>query len=839
MTTLLQDLRLGLRLFQRQPGFALVAVLVLGLGIAANTTIFSLVNALVLKPRLGAGDELVAIYSKNRTEPDSFRAFSYDNFADLRSRREIFASLAAHQPALVGIAEGDSTRRAFIDITSADLFDTFELPLLMGRAFTREEERPRADIPVAIISHLAWERMGKPQDAIGRTLKINQRDFTIIGIAPEGFTGTIAMVTPELWVPTGVYESLINDFANNRATSNLANRRHHALILFGRLREGVTLDTAAPLLSAASHWMESAYPEENKDQELVAGPLSRFSVSTSPIDDSAVSILAVSLLAMSGIVLLVASLNLANMQLARAGARRKEFAIRLAIGGSRFRLVRQLVTEGLVLAVAGGAVAIFASWAAMGALLTGMSGLLPVLVSIDPAPDWRIFVATLAFAVAGTMMSSLGPALASARTSVLPELKEHAGELKVSRARFATRNLLVMGQLALSLTLLTTAGAFIRAAVVAADVDPGFSFDRGILSNLDSSLANYDRARATMLYGQVLDRLRQVPGITNVGLATQMPFGDIQESGRVQKAGPVITPSDPNYATMTASAVTMGISPDYFQALGLSLVRGRGFTDAEWQTPGRAPVGLIDQALATQLFGLEDPIGRLVQTRPGDDGSVEVIEVVGLAPAIRHQMENDEAGPHLYRPYAQNFKFGVYLHAQTTNPEGEAAMLPALRALLRDIDPNLPVVTLETGPMFRERNAMLWVIRTGATLFGMFGGVALFMAALGIYGVKAYLVARRTREFGIRLALGASSRDVVSLVMRDGLALTAAGLILGLGLSALVVRAIGGFVFGGGGFDLPIVSAAFVALFLSATAATWIPARRATRIAPSLALRSE
>mgnify|MGYP000016121754 CR=1 FL=1 len=839
MTTLLQDFRLGLRLFQRQPGFALVAVLVLGLGIAANTTIFSLVNALVLKPRLGAGEELVAVHSKNRTEPDSFRAFSYDNFSDLRSRKEIFASLTAHQPALVGISEGDSTRRAFIDITSADLFDTFDLPLLMGRTFTREEERPRADIQVTIISHLAWERMGKPADAIGRTLKVNQRDFTIVGIAPEGFGGTIAMVAPELWVPTGVYESLINDFANNRATSSLADRRHHTLILFGRLRDGVTLDTAAPLLSAAGAWMESAYPDENKDQELVAGELSRFSVSTSPNDDSAISILAVSLLAMSGIVLLVASLNLANMQLARAGARRKEFAIRLAIGGSRFRLVRLLLTEGLVLAFAGGAVAIFASWAAMRALLSGMNGLLPVLVSIDPSPDWRIFVATLAFAVAATLLSSLGPALASARTSVLPELKEHAGELKVSRRRFATRNLLVMGQLALSLTLLTTAGAFIRAALVAADVDPGFSFDRGILVNLDSSLANYDRARATTLYGQVLDRLRQVPGITSVGFGTQMPFGDIQEAGRVQKAGPVISPADPNYATMTASAVTMGISPDYFQAIGLSLVGGRAFTDAEWQTPGRAPVGIIDQALATQLFGLEDPIGRLVQTRPRDDGSVEVIEVVGLAPAIRHQMEDDEAGPHLYRPYTQHFRFGVYLHARTTNADGEAAMLPALRALLRDIDPNLPVVTLETGPMFRERNAMLWIIRTGATLFGVFGAVALFMAALGIYGVKAYLVSRRTREFGIRLALGATSRDVVSLVMRDGLSLTAAGLVLGLGLSALVVRAIGGFVYGGGGFDLPIVGVAFVALGLSAIAATWLPARRATRIAPSLALRSE
>ncbi|MCR4374094.1 MAG: ADOP family duplicated permease, partial [Acidobacteria bacterium] len=797
MTDLLKDLRLGVRLFYRQPGFALVAVLVLGLGIAANTTIFSLVNMLVLKPRLGAGEELVSVYSKNRTEPDSFRAFSYDNFSDLRSRTEIFASLTAHNPALVGISEGDATRRAFIDITTGGLFETFDIPLVMGRSFTREEERPGADIPVAVISHIAWTRMGLPADAIGRTIKINQRDFTIIGVAPVGFGGTIAMVTPELWVPTGVYETVVNDFADNRLAGNLADRRHHSLILFGRLRDGVTLETAAPLLSAAGAWMESAYPVENKDQDLVAGPLSRFSVSTSPDDDSVIGVLALSLLGMSGIVLLVASLNLANMQLARAGARRKEFAIRLAIGGSRSRLVRLLLTEGLVLAFAGGAMALFVSWVAMRALLSGMSGLLPILMNVDPTPDWRIFIATLAFAVAGTLVSSLGPALASSRTAVLPELKEHAGEMKVTRRRFATRNLLVMGQLALSLTLLTTAGAFVRAAIVAADVDPGFSFDRGILANLDTSLANYDRTRATALYGQVLDRLRQVPGITQVGFATQMPFGDIQESRRVQKAGPVISPADPNHATGTAAAVTMGISPDYFPALGLSLQRGRMFTDAEWLTPGRTPVGIIDQALADHLFGKEDPIGRLVQTSPNDDGSVEVIEIVGLAPAIRHQMDDDAPGPHLYRPFAQHFRSGVYVHVRTADGSGEAAMLPAIRALLRSIDPQLPVVALETGPMFRERNAMLWIVRTGATLFGVFGAVALFMAALGIYGVKAYLVSRRTREIGIRLALGATSRDVVSLVMRDGLSLTAAGLIVGLGLSALVVRAIGGFVFGG------------------------------------------
>jgi putative ABC transport system permease protein len=239
------------------------------------------------------------------------------------------------------------------------------------------------------------------------------------------------------------------------------------------------------------------------------------------------------------------------------------------------------------------------------------------------------------------------------------------------------------------------------------------------------------------------------------------------------------------------------------------------------------------------LFGQEDPIGHLVQTNTADDGSPEVIEVIGIAPPIRHEMDDDEPGPHLYRPFAQNFRSSVFFHLRTATGDGEAGMLPALRALLRSVDPQLPVVTLETGPMFREQNARLWIVRTGATLFGVFGAVALFMAALGIYGVKAYLVSRRTREIGIRLALGATSRDVLSLVMRDGLVLTAAGLVLGLGLSAVAVRGIGGFLFGGGGFDLPIVGAAFVTLAAAAMAATLVPARRATRISPTTALRAE
>jgi hypothetical protein len=330
-----------------------------------------------------------------------------------------------------------------------------------------------------------------------------------------------------------------------------------------------------------------------------------------------------------------------------------------------------------------------------------------------------------------------------------------------------------------------------------------------------------------------------MPGITHAAFATQIPFGEISEARRFQKAGPIIPASDPNHETQTVVATNMGVSPDYFASLGLALVRGRDFTDGEWRASGKTPVAIIDQSMATRLFGQDDPVGRQVQTSPNDDGSVETIEVIGVAPPIRHDMFDKNPGPHIYRPYAQTYRSGIYLHAQTVSGTDESALLPALRRVLQSIDAQLPVLTLETAPMYRERNPVLWLVRTGARLFGVFGAVALFMAALGIYGVKAYLVSRRTREIGIRMALGATARDVVALVMRDGMWLATAGLIAGLGLSVLTVRAISSLLFDGGAFDAPIVTAAFLTLAFSALVASWIPARRATRIAPTTALRAE
>ena len=840
MRTFVQDLRYGVRLLLRQPGFSLIAVLVLGLGIGANTTIFSLVNVLALKPRVGDADRLVSLFSRDRVEPDTYRAFSFPNFADLRARTDVFAALTAHVPVMIGITESDATRRAFIDIVTADYFTTFNAPLAAGRSFSADEERPGADIPVTVISYPLWQHLGGGAAVVGSQLRVNQRDFTVIGVAAPGFGGTTAMIVPELFLPTGVYDTISNDFMRDGLPAQLASRTHDNLFVVGRLRDGLSAASATAALDVVSRAMEQAYPVENKNQALEVTPVSRLSISTRPEPDGVLSILATVLLAMSGVVLLIASLNLANMLLARGSSRRKEFAVRLAIGGSRLRLVRQLLTESLVLSLIGGVIALALSTAALRLLISQMEGRLPIQIAINPAPDWRVFAATLVFAALATMLFGLGPGLSLARTNALPQLKEAAGEMPVRRSRFAVRNLLVMGQLALSLALLTAGGLFVRGAAKGAALDPGFSLDRGVLAQIDGSLAGYNKTQSIDVYARTIERLRRVPGVATVAAASLMPFGELQESRGVQLPGPRVKPSDENAKAKLIDAATTSITADYFSSLGLAIVRGRDFTAAEVASGGR-PVAIIDDTLARQLFAGTDPIGRQLQLNNREDSvPPDVVEIIGIAPPILQQMTDKQPGPSIYRPLAQDFRSGLTLHLRTTAGAAAAdtAMLPAVRQALREVDARLPVVTLETRPMFRDRNAMLWILRVAATIFMAFGAGALFMAALGIYGVKAYLVSRRTREIGIRMALGATARDVVRLVVSDGLALTIAGLLAGLGLSALMTTAVGSLLFQGAGFDLPVVAAAFVTLLVASIVAAWLPAQRATRIAPSTALRT-
>jgi len=555
---------------------------------------------------------------------------------------------------------------------------------------------------------------------------------------------------------------------------------------------------------------------------------------------------------MSLVVLFIASFNLANMLLARNGARAKEFAIRLAIGGSRGRVIRQLITEGFVLSLFGGIGGLLLASSATRLMTSAMAPLIPIPIAFDVTPDYRIIGATFLFCMLSTIVFSLGPALRLARTNVVPELKEQAGELG-KRSRFAMRDVLVMAQLALSLVMLTVAGLFVRGALEAASVDPGFSFTRGVLINMDASLAGRNHDQTRLIYQRVSDKLRSVPGVKAASFGSIMPFGEITETRSVQKPGATVEGAKAGNTSMqlgggnTATektnlveSIATAIGTNYFDALGLGIKNGRDFTDAEVFAATPTHVAIIDDVLATKLFGTENPIGQQIQYKGRQEQDPPIVlDVVGVAPGLKHQLTDKTAVAHIYTPLSQDFRADVYFHLTTAaaTPEAERAMLPVLRQALREVDSTLPVLRVETRAQYADRNFMLAVVRLGAAIFGVFGLVALVLASIGVYGVKAYVVSRRTREIGIRMALGATPGSVVSLVIKESAVLSAAGLTVGLGLSVLAGMGMRSLLFQSSPFDPLATVGALVMLTGAAIAASWIPARRATKVAPVTALR--
>ncbi len=850
MESVWQDCRYAARMLIKNPGFTGIAVLVLAVGIGANTATFTLMNALLLKPIVAeAPHELVALYSKNLKLPDSFRPISYPNFQDIRELNTTFSDVMAHNLTTVGLREGEVTSRVFAEVASHDYFDTFGVAPFRGRFFNPAEEVPDSGAPVVVVSYEYWRQRGEEPDLVGKSINVGGQDLTVIGITPRYFTGRIAILSASVYLPLGL-ERLVSGFDGSDGRS-LADRSNHKLFLVGRLLPGVSMDDADAQLAALASRMEESFPEINENQTIIVGPLSRLGISTEPSDGDGLGLVAALMLGMTGIVLLIACINLANMLLARGAARRREFAVRAAIGGGRLRILRQLLTEGLMLSLLGGAAGlVVATWAnsllaaSLGEVLSNLGFAMDVVLRTEP--DLRVLLATAGFCMFGTLAFGLGPAWQQSRPDVMAAIKEQAGDSGGHHrgGPFGRRNLLVVSQVALSLVMLISAGLFVRASLKAASVDPGFRLDNGILVEVDPSLAGYDEAQSKDVYRRLHERLQSIPGVQAMSVAATVPFGAVSSSERVRRADDMpVAKGDGSEEVETFRPRSNTVGADYFEALSLPILRGRSFTADETASDAGPRVAIIDELLAELLWPGQDPIGRFVGLGrlPDPEGGDE-IEVVGLVPSISEDIFPAARRPHIYQPFGQNFQTAMNIHVRAdsiTDADARAAMLQAVRREIRAVDTQLPVISMRIMEDHIAESASLWLVRLGATVFGVFGGLALFLAIIGVYGVKAYAVAQRTREIGIRKALGATTGDTLLLILRESMLVSAAGLGVGLVLGLGVATLLSSILYGVSPYDPVAFLGSTVVLALAAFVATYVPARRAASITPVTALRTE
>jgi predicted permease len=861
---MIRDLKFAFRQLLKAPGFTIAAVIVLALGIGVNTAVFSLVNTLFFAPPAYAKpDEMVQLFSQDKKDPKKFRGFSYPTYRDIREQNTVFTDALSFNLALVGLGQKGDTRRAFAAIVSSNYFSVLGVPLARGRAFLPEEETPGRDTPVAIVSYSYWQKHDLDPSVLASQLLINGRPFTIVGITPKGFGGTMQILSPEVWLPMSVYDQVANDFGLENKTT-IDDRKGTQLRIIGRLKPGMTAAAAKPALEGLAANLEKAYPVEQKAQTFMVRSVPRNTVSNNPASDSGLKAIAPLLLGMAVVVLLVACLNLANMLLARATARRKEIAIRLALGGSRWRIVRQLLTEGFVLAMLGGVAGLILGLWSSDLLVGSMRKLMPLDIVWLTGPNPAILAATFGFCLLGTLMFALGPALKISRSAVMTDLREHPGEDVVHRRwKFLPRNPLVVVQIAFSLALLTAAALFIHGANRAASVDTGLKPGASYVLEVDASLAGYEPKRAQELYRNLNERLAALPGVEHASISSIVPFGMFELSRKVQRAGLRLGP-DAKPATaaegLAFEVAWNSVGADYFSTVGLPVVRGRAFSEAEATQPG-PKVAIIDQVLAKKLWPEGDALGKRIQyageNAPSAEGGgahvgrsadlneeekqEETIEIVGIVPATRHALFEKEPAGGIYLPFARGFQRDVsfFVRFRSLAPGNEAITADLLRRTVHDVDSSIPIISLRTFAQHLDSNLDLWLVRAGAALFSIFGGLALGLAVVGLYGVKAYSVARRTREIGIRMALGAQRGAVLRMIMQEGSIMLLCGIALGLLLAAATGKILSGILYEVGALDPVAFIAAPILLAIAALVATWLPARRAARLNPVEALRYE
>jgi predicted permease len=813
MDELLKDLRYAVRTQLKRPVFTLLAVVSLGLGIGANTTIFSIANALLLQPLpVEEPSRLVSVYTTDKKNP-GFNPLSHLNWKDYWREADAFSGILGYDWTPMSVSTGGEGRLVFGQLVSGNYFDVLGVRPLAGRTFLPEEDEVPGRSPVVVLSHGFWvKEYGGDRGAVGRTLTVNSLPFTIVGVAPEGFSGTDVGVRPELWVPMAMNRQV-------RSTLNWYEERRGLFVsTIGRLRPGATLAQAQAQTNTIALRLEQEYPNDNQGRGMSLIPLAQATINP----DARGGFVGATALLMTivGLVLLIACANVSNLLLARALSRRREIAIRLAIGASRGRLIRQLLTESVLLA-AGGALLglVIAHWARQ-ALLAFLPSLpFPITIALRLDLDLRVLAFTVVLAAVTGVLFGLVPALQASRPELLVSLKDREAPTPADR-RFGVRNLLVAGQVALSFVAVMGAGLFLRSLGEAQKTDPGFETKDLLTMSFDLGLQGYDQAKGEAFLRQLLERVETLPGVAAATVAQGAPLQGTLTRSVFLEGG------DPNDRSMAQVNV---VGPRYFETLGVPVVKGRGF--GEDDRASSTKVVVVNETMARKFWPGADAVGKRFRFF-GDDS---LSEVVGIARDVKYNALGEDPQPYIYEPITQRYMSGVTLIVRTSAAPGP--LLTTVEREVRELDKDLPLVGIST--VSQILHGALWAPRMGASLLAIFGGLALVLAAVGIYGVASYSVSQRRREIGIRMALGADRRDVLAMVLRQGMAVTASGLAIGLVLALAAARLVSNLLFGVSPTDWVAFGAACLVLGLVALVANLFPARRATAVDPTVALRYE
>jgi predicted permease len=815
MDILLADLRYAVRRLLQRPAFTAIALLTMALGIGANSAIFSIVNAVLLRPLpVESPDRLVEIYSQEGDEEPITQA--YPDYLDIRAREDLFSGVTAYTADFFSLGVGTQSEVTFGESVAGNYFQVLGVSPVLGRAFIPgEDDVPGAPRVVVIGDGLWRRRFASDPGVLGQTLRVRGQPFEIVGVMPPRFKGLLMGFVAELWVPltTNVSFAAGDDMLDDRGS--------RWLLVKGRLRPGVTAEQAQAGLDVLAGQLAESYPESNADRRFPVIPTN--DVRLLPMIDRALVPVAALLMTVVGLLLLVVCTNLANLLLARALARRKEIAIRLAIGAGRWRLIRQLLTESVLLGLVGGALGLLVAWWTAKLLVSFQP---PVLfkLSLDLGIDGRVLAFTFLISLIAGVLFGLVPALQATRPQLVPALKDELDTVAQRFRRFGLRGSLVIVQVAVSLVLLVGAGLFVRSLIGAQSIDPGFERERAVVMTVAPELAGYDEARANDLLQRLRERVRGLPGVESAAYASRMPLGVSVHTNSIFVEG-VDTPPD-EAPTIDVTYV----SPDYFPTLGIPILQGRDFRAQDDSAAAR--VAIVSEAAARRFWPGASPLGERVRLGRPEAPTREIIAVVR---DTKVRTLGEEARPFLYAPVSQGDRGILSLIVRTSgDPEN---MLPVVQRQALLLDPSLPIMELKT--MSQHLDIMLFAPRMGGILLGIFGGLAVLLATVGLYGVVSYFAAQRTREVGIRVALGARPRDVVRLVTGQGMVLVAVGGVIGLALSFAATRPLGSFLYGVDVSD-PVTFLGVTLLLVGvAFLATLVPAVRSARLDPMDALRRQ